>query len=97
MGEKDALLNPTTEMRNLKLEGISKRFRFTLQHVQEQIAAQLAKLEQELLLMVELSPIVSGRLKLRMQQLNAMADKLDRQTELSLDGEGWIAPGTYRL
>lgn len=92
MGEQDAMLNPTAEMRTHKLDAISKRFRFTIQHVDEQLVAQIKQVQQNLILMADVSPIIAKKSELRLQELQDMLEKLERQAELSVDGEGWIAP-----
>jgi hypothetical protein len=91
LGEQDALLNPTAEMRNQKLDSLGKHFRFMILHAQEQIEAQLAQLQQHITLMGELSPVLTRQQNLRLQQLTDMLKKLQTQAELSVDGEGWIA------
>ncbi len=92
MGEQDAMLNPTAEMRTHKLDAISKRFRFTIQHVDEQLVAQIKQVQQNLILMADVSPVIAKKSELRLQELQDMLEKLERQAELSVDGEGWIAP-----
>lgn len=91
LGEQDALLNPTAEMRNQKLDSLGKHFRFMILHAQEQIEAQLAQLQQHITLMGELSPVLTRQQNLRLQQLTDMLKKLQTQAELSVDDEGWIA------
>jgi len=92
IGEQDAMLNPTAEMRTHKLDAISKRFRFTIQHVDEQLVAQIKQVQQNLILMADVSPVIAKKSELRLKELQDMVGKLERQAELSVDGEGWIAP-----
>lgn len=92
MGEQEALLNPNAELRDQRLDALGKKFRFVLMHVQENMEAQVQQLMQHMVMMGEVSPVVARMQQNRLQQLQDMLKKLEHQAELSVDGEGWIAP-----
>jgi hypothetical protein len=89
---QDAMRNPTAETRDSKLTALGARFRFIAGQALEHLDAQVVSLKQHIILMEGVSDVVRKQQELRLQELISLQEKCTRQMELSLDGEGWMAP-----
>lgn len=92
MGRQDALAYPTAERKQSRLKSLGANFRLVLDQAAEQVQAQIEQLRNQMILMDNVSHVLTRQQEQRLAQLEGLAEKLETQRALSVDGEGWIAP-----